>query len=486
MSLSIFKGLRRLGAFLRKGILSGARAFFNAVAKSFENFFLIERHHLIPGRFEQEYNRETADLIKAKVKLASSLGVAIAILIWIFGYLLFPYLGFREIVILLLVIGAALCILILNRTATKLRQLRLIGYLLSFALTLAVGGYYIVSPESSMIGVSGFLIALLGLSFIFPWTFRQTYLICFINLLVYFMASHMISRMAKTSYFFFDVMLLVVASIIACAIKRTDDLRRQKEFILNKELAEKTGIIEKDLLLARNIHQSLLPRSVSTENAEISVDYIPLHHIGGDFARVYYPDKNSLTLFICDITGHGVSSALLVNRIHTEIEALIKEDPTPGALLANLDVFVRKSFRGHPMFLSAFSGLLDFTTGYFVYSNCGHPPQLLVSKKEKKIYLMEPETSVIGIQPQLRKGTISEERLPFDRGDRIVLYTDGILEARGAGDEPFGLDRLTQFTLSNHDRSVQAFNQALIERINEYRSGEASDDILLLTVQTKI
>jgi serine phosphatase RsbU (regulator of sigma subunit) len=483
--VSLLAEARKALIHLRKAISAGAKAFFSNMAKGFENFFLIERHRFIPERFEEEYNRETAILIEARIKLACSLGIAVAILLWIFGYLFFLYLELRHVIIPILVSGAAIFIIILNRSARQLREFRLLGYLLSFTLTLAVSGCYLISPQSSMMGVSGFLLALLVSSFMFPWTFRQTYLICFINLVLYVVVSSIIGRMLNPSFFFFDFMLLAVASIIACAIKRSDDLGRQREFVLNKELAEKTELIEKDLRLARSLHQSLLPRPLNNENIEVAVDYLPMHHIGGDFARVYQPDGNSLTVFICDITGHGVSSALLVNRIHREIETLIKEHPAPGALLGELDSFVKQSFTDYPMFLSAFCGLLDLEREKIVYANYGHPPQLLMSRKENKIYQMKAGTTVIGVEPETRKVTFFEKKLEFTRGDFLVLYTDGILEARGADGELFGLDRLVTFALSNQNDSVQAFNQALIDRILEYRVGEASDDILLLTIQTK-
>jgi serine phosphatase RsbU (regulator of sigma subunit) len=482
---SLISVSRKIGLLLGRGFLIGTHIVLMGLTKGFENFFLIERHHFIPARFAEEYNRETGELIRGKVELACSLGIGISVLSGVFGYLLFPDLRFRQVVIQLLVIVAAISIIILNRKARELRQLRLIGYLLSFTLTLAVGAYYLISPQASMVGVSGFLIALLTSSFIFPWTFRQTYLLCFINLVVYATVFQLIGRTSQSSYFFFDLMLLIIASLIACAIKRSDDFKRQREFILNKELSEAKESIENDLRLARRLHRSLLPKSVATEHVEIAVDHVAAHHIGGDFGRIYHPDKTSLVLFICDITGHGVSSALLVNRTFAEIESLMRHNSQPCVILSGLNAFVRDSFKGHPMFLSAFCGSLDFKTQTLVYSNYGHPPQLLLKHTSKEVHLMKAGTTILGVEPAIRKGSLFEEKISFQSGDRLILYTDGILEARDAGGEQFGLDRLVKFTLSNYQCPVGEFNHLLIRTIKDYSSRPVSDDVLLMTVQTK-
>jgi len=213
------------------------------------------------------------------------------------------------------------------------------------------------------------------------------------------------------------------------------------------------------------------------------VTYQPMFYMGGDYAKFNFIDKDKLLFVLADVTGHGVSSALLVNRIHTEIERLSREALLPGAILKALDRFINEDFGKMGFYISAFCGLLDFSKKQLVYSNHGHPPQILIQSKDKNIVLMNSQTFLMGIG--MNEENVYNTNVDFERGDRLILFTDGVIEARDVSGELFGYERLERFADDNSSLDVVEFNKRLIADVNAFQAGDPTDDIFLLTIQTK-
>ena len=186
---------------------------------------------------------------------------------------------------------------------------------------------------------------------------------------------------------------------------------------------------------------------------------------------------------VADVTGHGVSTALLVNRLHTEVERLFREPPDPGRFLKLLDEFINEDFGKMGYYLSAFCGLLDFSRKKLVYSNHGHPPQMLLQSANNKIILMEAQTLMMGIG--MDAADLYSSETPFAKGDRLVLFTDGVIEAKDKTGELFGYERLEEFVKDSAGADVVEFNTSLTKRLDEFQSGIQNDDIFLLTIQVK-
>jgi serine phosphatase RsbU (regulator of sigma subunit) len=134
-------------------------------------------------------------------------------------------------------------------------------------------------------------------------------------------------------------------------------------------------------------------------------------------------------------------------------------------------------------FLSAFCGLLDFSKGKLTYSNYGHPPQMLLQSSGSNIVLMKSQTFLMGIG--MDAGNVFSTEINFRKGDRLVLFTDGIIEAKSPEGELFGNGRLEDFAKKNSALGVSEFNNKLVEKVEKFQAGEQHDDIFLLTVQTK-
>ncbi len=205
--------------------------------------------------------------------------------------------------------------------------------------------------------------------------------------------------------------------------------------------------------------------------------------MGGDYAQFHFIDKDRVIFVLADVTGHGVSAALLVNRAHTEVERLVRENLLPGELLKHLDKFIDKEFGEMGFFLTAFCGLLNFSEKKLTYSNYGHPAQILLQSRENKIILMQSQTFLMGIG--MEESKVYSNKIAFAQGDRLILFTDGITEAKDVKGNLFGQEKLEEFTKNNINLDVIEFNAQLTRKIDKFQSGHQHDDIFLATIQIK-
>jgi sigma-B regulation protein RsbU (phosphoserine phosphatase) len=208
-----------------------------------------------------------------------------------------------------------------------------------------------------------------------------------------------------------------------------------------------------------------------------------MYYIGGDYAKFQFVDNDRLIFVIADVTGHGVSAALMVNRLHTEVELLIREGRSPGALLNELNDLIMKQFSGINIFLSAFAGLLDFKNMQLAYSNHGHPAQYIYHIRKSTVTRLSSQTTLLGLPNS--EGKTYEHLLDFDKGDKILLFTDGVIEAKNKTAEPYGAERLERFIAENYTLGVEEFNQQLLNNLSNFKQGNFQDDIFILNIHAK-
>jgi serine phosphatase RsbU (regulator of sigma subunit) len=339
-------------------------------------------------------------------------------------------------------------------------------------------------PELIMyMGITLVLFSFFVSILLLPWSAREATAIGVFTMVNFIWIYRVTNTYINNEIFVINTVILAIAIIIGVIAKRTESMLRKRNFLAKSEIEEKNAIMMKELEVARKIQRSIIPHSVQSELADIAVTYQPMFYMGGDYAKFSFIDRDKLMFIMADITGHGVSSALLVNRIHTEIERMLREKPMPGELLKNLGRFIDEDFGKMGFYLTAFCGLLDFSGSKLIYSNHGHPSQILVQSKDNNIMLMDSQTFLMGIG--MADENVYDTEVNFQKGDRLILFTDGIIEARDRNGELFGYDNLKSFAKNNIGLDVIEFNKLLLERINAFESDKQTDDIFILSIQTK-
>lgn len=376
----------------------------------------------------------------------------------------------------------------MNRRTQSPELSKIYGYLFNTFLLMMVGHIGFLYPENALVFPFYFALSLIIVSFTIPWSLPELYFLSILHLAGFSIFYTALARVLQYPvrslprfHFFFDGMLFIaIAAALSVLLRKKRIERDIRNFLLLKEIEEKNMQIERDLEFANRIHRTLIPESLRTPRADVTVNYLPVSYLGGDYARFHFCKEDALMFFICDATGHGVAAALMVNRIHTEFERLAKEDITPGVLLQKLDRFICDDFAGTGMYLSAFCGRLDFEQKKFTFSNYGHPPQYFHQVGRSGIEALPAHTTLLGIAKEGRK--IHEGEMNFGKGDRIVLFTDGIPEAVSPAGERFGMQRIEKM-LKGHFPEARDFNAALLKNLTDFHQGKVFDDILVLSIQ---
>ena len=174
--------------------------------------------------------------------------------------------------------------------------------------------------------------------------------------------------------------------------KLAEDGLRQANQMLEAQYLE----IEDDLKLAARVQQSLAPKSLKWGDVEVVAHYQPVRSIGGDFGLVG-PGEDFLNLIVCDVSGHGISSALVANRIYTEMKAQIEQNVPIAEMLRHLNRFVLNSLSGSVFFFTLAMARLTRQGGRLEFAGAGHPPAMLLRKGQPVQWLALKEHLVLGL-----------------------------------------------------------------------------------------
>ena len=240
--------------------------------------------------------------------------------------------------------------------------------------------------------------------------------------------------------------------------------------------------LQTDLNRAMRIQQGLLPRqSPFPECVSLSALYRPMAKVGGDLFDVFSLGNNQLAFYIADASGHGVSSAMLTVFLKHAIQQAVREPENgtlrdPGAVLKDVNNTVISEAFGQGVFVSLTYGILDTVSGVAHYSNAGHPPLLLIHD-DHRIERLHRASPVLGVNPKV---AYTHGEFTMQPGDMLVLYTDGITEARNAHGNFYGVERLCE-TLASVEKHTDMVRRAVELDLTRFCEGaESSDDATLV------
>jgi sigma-B regulation protein RsbU (phosphoserine phosphatase) len=440
---------------------------------------------IVPERFKDEYKNELKRIFSQRINLFCYIAIGVFSLEFILAWFFFRrLLSAEDMPGILGGIFFSLVLLATGKFSKRLIAQKVRGMFFSFlVISIAILAAAAHPDVIANLGITLILIAFFLSTLLLPWNMIEAAAVGIYTLVTFAGVYQMANTYVNVEIFGINITLLIVATLICLIVKRSEGIMRQKDFVLRKEVEEKSKMLMEELELANKIHSGLMPKSLSTKLVDVAVNYRPMLYMGGDYAKFHFLSRDRLFFMISDITGHGVSAALLVNRIHTETENLIRENLMPGEVLRRLDNFIKSDFGKMGIFLSGFCGILDFSSKKLVYSNYGHPPQILFQKAGKRIVFMEPQTFLMGIG--METSDVYQVKLRFERGDRIFLFTDGLVESKNPVGEEFGYERLKAFISEKSESDVAHLNEELMAALKDFQAGEQGDDIFLLAIQIK-
>jgi len=251
----------------------------------------------------------------------------------------------------------------------------------------------------------------------------------------------------------------------------------------NLQLEKRQKEIEEDLSLAARVQQSLAPKSLVWGGLRVETIYHPVRTIGGDFGLVSPLDEEHLNLLVCDVSGHGIGSALVANRIYSETITQLRNGAALSDMMRQLNRFVMQNIGTSVFFFTVAAARIDRDARRMVFAGAGHPPAMIARRGEEPI-LLESRSMVLGALPD---AVAMEATLDVDleAGDRIVLYTDGITDVFDSHGEMLGVEGVQKFVRETSELPFGEMSQAILDRVAEWREGPPADDVSLVLVEVR-
>jgi PAS domain S-box-containing protein len=271
-----------------------------------------------------------------------------------------------------------------------------------------------------------------------------------------------------------EYVLLIVTDI--SAQKRVEAQLRESNALLENRQNE----IEADLAIAERVQQSLAPHGLAWKNLSVEAYYSPARTIGGDFGVVLPQHDKFLDVVVCDVSGHGVGSALMANRIYSETLHALEHTREPATLLQRLHAFVQNRIPQEGFYFTMAAA--RFTEGgrRMTFAAGGQPPAILVSNGT--VRLLESRTGILGCLADAAQPAAAEE-IELAPSDRLVFYTDGLIEVFNASGEMLGVEGLEKLVRQSATRSLPEMKQAILGGVSAWRHDALADDVSLVIVE---
>jgi len=250
----------------------------------------------------------------------------------------------------------------------------------------------------------------------------------------------------------------------------------------HETVAQQLSVMNSELEMARQVQLSILPSEIpELSGLEIAARYLPMRSVAGDFYDFLVVDDKHLGILIADVSGHGLPSALIASMLQSSLAWQSPHASDPGEVLSGLNRAINGKFERH--FVTAAYLFVDLENGTWKYAGAAHPPMLLWQPKLGRATEYVENGLMLG---PFSNASYSSVNFPMEQGDRVVLFTDGVVEAKNSSGREFGVERVRQILESKHDLRPGRFVDALLYGLSgwsEHALGSSqSDDITLLVI----
>jgi phosphoserine phosphatase RsbU/P len=244
----------------------------------------------------------------------------------------------------------------------------------------------------------------------------------------------------------------------------------QRIFARDQQLAE----IQNELDVARRIQVSILPPAFpSSQHFKVEARYEPMTSVAGDFYDYVSNGSNKLALLIADVSGHGVPAALIASMVKLAAAAQRMHSDEPAKFLSGMNSALLGNTQGQ--FVTAAYACIDASTQTLRYSAAGHPPLMLL--RNRKVKEVEQNGLILAA---FGSATYEDITLPLLNGDRILLYTDGLIEAASVSREFFGMERLSSLLVETAGLSLSQAADHIVTSVKKWSPFQEDDLTIIL------
>jgi sigma-B regulation protein RsbU (phosphoserine phosphatase) len=259
-------------------------------------------------------------------------------------------------------------------------------------------------------------------------------------------------------------------------IQQGRELRRQQELEATNRLQEKQLKLELDeaVEIQRGLIQHRMPQ---LQGFSLASAWQPARTVSGDYLAAFKLDDSHAALCVADVAGKGVPAALLMSNLQAALKSLVSERISPSEVCVKLNELMCGNT---PLrkFVTCFYAELEVSKKKLKFTNAGHNAPMLIRRSGECVRLHDGGP-VIGA---FHRSTFSEREIQLCEGDKLLLFTDGVTEARDASGEEFGEQRLEKLLRSYRGHNAAELRTLIMKAVAEFSSDHFDDDATLLAV----
>ena len=247
--------------------------------------------------------------------------------------------------------------------------------------------------------------------------------------------------------------------------------------------------LDLDLSIASGIQQMLLPsQSTVFPGVDIDARYAPAQRIGGDLFDIFPISATRLAVAVADVSGKGIAASLYMAVCRTNLRQIAPRHNSPALTLSALNRAMAADIHGD-LYVTMLYAIIDVPNNCVTFARGGHELPLFARKDPATgnylTHLVRSEGMPVGLVPdELFASAIEDKIEPFDPGDTLVLFTDGVTEAPNEEEKEFSSARRADVVRALHTKSSSEINDGILESVRRF-TGDAvqRDDLTLVTVK---
>lgn len=274
-----------------------------------------------------------------------------------------------------------------------------------------------------------------------------------------------------------------IAEVVTAINEVTEAVARTERQIARRDLAKR------EMEQAEQLQRALLPlRLPEIAGYEAQAAYRMAQHVGGDYYDVMPVDGQDgmWVILVADVAGKGFPAALVMTAIRTAMRILAPTRRDPVEILRALDEYLAQHHPGGP-FVTVVCGVLDTNLNTLTLASAGHTPALHRLAGNGIILRINPKGRPVGVHIGGKHNAIAlgSQTINLAEGDSVVLYTDGLTEARDRSGDAFGTERVEE-SLRSKSADAASMLDSVLARLNEFsEGGSAEDDVTLLVLRRR-
>jgi sigma-B regulation protein RsbU (phosphoserine phosphatase) len=266
----------------------------------------------------------------------------------------------------------------------------------------------------------------------------------------------------------------LIAQIARFAAVKLETTRLREESIAKARLDE-------ELRTAYTIQSRLLPAQLPViDGYSFAGSNVPCRTVSGDYYDVVVRPNGRMYFIIADVSGKGITAALVMASVATAFNIFTRSDPSPAVLVADLNATLAPK-TAPTKFVTLVVGLLDPATGEIEFANAGHVPPLVISKDG--VQPLKSTDMVVGLFAHAK---YRDQRVSLGAGDSLVLFTDGVTEAENANEDQLGLDPVAELVTTMHGQAAGRILESIEGQVRGFIGDAPNGDDVTMFALTRL